>query len=80
MLHYTDTGVTFLALQHNAERQETELLHVAPIDPITSRSEDGRHLHTLRKHGYSNILKILQPKMENFQIKNSDMFIFLLKT
>ena len=29
---------------------------------------------TLRKHAYSNILKILQPKKENFQIKNFDIF------
>ena len=29
---------------------------------------------TLQKHAYSNILKILQPKKENFQIKNSDIF------
>ena len=29
---------------------------------------------TLRKHAYSNILKILQQKKENFQIKNSDIF------
>ena len=28
----------------------------------------------LRKHAYSNILKILQPKNENFQIKDSDIF------
>ena len=28
----------------------------------------------LRKHAYSNILKILQPKKENFQVKNSDIF------
>ena len=28
---------------------------------------------TLRIHAYSNILKILQPKNENFQIKNSDI-------
>ena len=28
---------------------------------------------TLRKHAYSNILKILPPKIENFQIKNSDI-------
>ena len=27
-----------------------------------------------KKHAYSNILKILQPKKENFQIKNSDIF------
>ena len=28
----------------------------------------------LRKHAYSNILKILQPKNENCQIKESDIF------
>ena len=28
----------------------------------------------LRKHAYSNILQILSPKNENFQIKNSDIF------
>ena len=29
---------------------------------------------SLRKHAYSNILKISPPKNENFQIKNSDIF------
>ena len=29
---------------------------------------------TLRKHAYSNILKLLPPKNENFQIKKSDIF------
>ena len=29
---------------------------------------------SLRKHAYSNILKILAPKNENFQMKNSDIF------
>ena len=28
----------------------------------------------LRKHAYSNILKILPPENENFQIKNSYIF------
>ena len=28
----------------------------------------------LRKHAYSNILKILPPKNETFQIKNSNIF------
>ena len=28
----------------------------------------------LRKHAYSNILKMLPPKNENFQIKSSDIF------
>ena len=35
----------------------------------------GTYGHTpLRKHAYSNILKILPLKKENFQIKNSDIF------
>ena len=29
---------------------------------------------TLRKHAYSNILKNLPPKNENFKIKNYDIF------
>ena len=29
---------------------------------------------SLRKHAYSNILKISQPKPESFQIKKSDIF------
>ena len=33
----------------------------------------GRKL-SLRKHAYSNILKILLPKNENFQLKISDIF------
>ena len=32
---------------------------------------------TLRKHAYSNILKSLPPKNENFHIKNSDIFQIL---
>ena len=28
----------------------------------------------LRKHAFSNKLKILPPKNENFQVKKSDMF------
>ena len=31
-------------------------------------------LSTLRKHAYSNILKISPPKNESFQIKKSDIF------
>ena len=30
--------------------------------------------NSLRKHAYSNILKISSPKNEIFQIKNSDIF------
>ena len=31
-------------------------------------------MESLRKHAYSNILKILPPKTESFQIKNSNIF------
>ena len=34
---------------------------------------------TLRKHAYSNVLKILLSKNENFQIKNSDILHFYIK-
>ena len=32
------------------------------------------YMHPLRKHAYSNILKILPPKIQNFQIKKSYIF------
>ena len=35
---------------------------------------------TLRKHAYSNILKISPPKTESFEMKILIFFIFLLKT
>ena len=31
----------------------------------------------VRKHAYSNTLKILPPKNENFQIKNSNIFFYI---
>ena len=34
----------------------------------------GKRLHALRKHAYSNTLKILPPKNDNFSDKNSDIF------
>ena len=33
---------------------------------------------TLRKHAYSNTLRILPPKNENFEMKNSDIFFLFL--
>ena len=35
---------------------------------------------SIRKHAHSNILKILQPKEEKFQIKSLIFFISLIKT
>ena len=42
---------------------------------VTDRQTNVRvKSSTLRKHAYSNVLKTLPPKKENFQIKNSDIF------
>ena len=35
----------------------------------------GPEIFSLRKHAYSNVLKILQPEKEKIQIKNSDIFL-----
>ena len=37
--------------------------------------QNERAEKSLRKHAYSNILTILPPKNENFQMKNSDIFL-----
>ena len=45
------------------------------IDQCNQTCVRGNPGDTLRKHAYSNILKILPPKIENFQIKKkSDIF------
>ena len=38
------------------------------------KKKKKKKMTTLRKPAYSNILKILLPKNENFQIKKSDIF------
>ena len=38
------------------------------------RATNQQKIKPLRKHAYSNILKILAPKTENFADKNSDIF------
>ena len=43
--------------------------------PKTLDKYEAKSIISLRKHAYSNILKILQPKKENVQIKNSDIFL-----
>ena len=40
----------------------------------TKTDQSVQMCRPLRKHTYSNILKISPPKNENFQIKNSDIF------
>ena len=48
------------------------------VDPNEMAHCEAFHLELyclpLRKHAYSNILKILSPKNENFQIKFFDIF------
>ena len=39
----------------------------------------NHNFFTLRKHAYSNILNILPPKNENFQIKYCDIFLISVK-
>ena len=47
---------------------------------ILHSSSSDTLFNPLPKQAYSNILKVLPPKNENFQIKNQIFFIFLLKT
>ena len=52
---------------------------LTPLNPILySKTGVYRGInyfsYSLRNHAYSNILKILPPKNENFRIKNSDIF------
>ena len=62
------------------KKSENPSNNVGPFIPLFSLYITGLHITSLRKHAYSNILKISPPKTESFQIKNSDIFIFLLKT
>ena len=51
---------------------EVALLIESKTSLITGHNQF--YLMALRKHAYSNILKILPPKNEIFHIKNSDIF------
>ena len=67
---YCDDNTVFLV---TSLRSVTSTLPWRPIQPVCIKRGNSRFL-SFRKHAYSNILKILQPKKENFQIKNSDIF------
>ena len=57
------------------------VLHViAPVLAIWDSSAQWVSQISLRKHAYSNILKILQPEKEKNQIKILIFFLFLFKT
>ena len=92
IIRISNTSVTYSYVWH--KHTHTALIcpmYTSNIKAVLSESVPShshslkRHLirliFSLRKHAYSNILKILPPKNENFQIKNSDTFFkFLLKT
>ena len=44
------------------------------IRDADQRADVTLHCMPLQNHAYSNILKILSPKHENFQIKSFDIF------
>ena len=67
-----------LDIQNKSELENNRLGQVL-LKIIHEVTQKRRPQSPLRKHAYSNILKILPPKNENFQIKNSDIFTFLLK-
>ena len=54
------------------------LANSADPNQIPQNEASDSNLHSLykslRKHAYSNILRILPPKNENFQMKNSGSF------
>ena len=51
-----------------------EAAHNKTYNKTCATSEDSDQSDSLRKHAYSNMLKIFPPKNENFQIKISDIF------
>ena len=68
----------FKALLYNCGRIE---MHDSMHYKLVSRDYKTISGNTpLRKHAYLNILKILQPKKESFQIRILIFFIFLFKT
>ena len=50
------------------------MCHVISFHIFEDTDTDPSKIYTLRKYAYSNILKILPSKNENFQIKTSDIF------
>ena len=58
---------------NGCKHQQTHHHRCVPSEDLDQATHSRFLIKTLRKHTYSNILKILQPKKENFQIKNSDI-------
>ena len=80
--HYLSCRINSWAVLKNAKRFKPSSASLYNVDMdqfLSSRIyfiqyPIIRNCWSLRKHAYSNMLKILPPKNENFQIKNSDIF------
>ena len=67
----------FINVSDTAKRMKTvtvQSLNILKKEPTFSPRHES--LTSLQKHTYSNILKCLLPKNENFSDKNSDIFFF----
>ena len=69
LIHDKSLQIYFFCVKRQAKNDF--LKDVESIVPSKSRTLNAL---TLRKHACSIVLKILQPKKENFHIKNSDIF------
>ena len=63
--------IVFKSTENNIYKDNQE---VPQSRTLVLPSQQKMESWSLRKHAYSNILKVLQPKKENLQIKNSDIF------
>ena len=75
-------GVHEVTLSQSSDEKSANMLiaelgYAVPILGSTLEMEfltDQAGQYALRKHANSNMLKTLQPKKENFHLKNSDIF------
>ena len=67
-------AVSYSINDRKARSVEISLCQLILISVKDPYAKHDRMLYSLRKHAYSNILKILPPKNENFQIKNCNIF------
>ena len=78
MTVYSNTGcsLTLCIEKHSSSEQHGPWLDCEDAQAdLGFANETGDNLNALRKHAYSNILKISPSKNEKFQIKNSDIFL-----
>ena len=65
---------TFLTLRFRSTLSEGTFSRVPNLPSDKISADIYNNFRYIYKHAYSNILKFLPPKYENFQMKNSDNF------